>query len=157
MFKRDLKRAYRQIPVDVVDVPLLGYSFEDKLYFYLFLSMGLRSVAYICQRVTNAIRYMCQMMKIAVLNYLDDFAGADTPELASKSFEELGELLTPRGIEVKGESMCPKHKNGFIGVLFDTEDMILSVSPEREFRKFLSWLMYGCRSRLPPYRNYSLW
>ena len=49
LFKRDLKRAYRQIPVDVVDVPLLGYCFEDNFYFILFLSMGLRFAAFICQ------------------------------------------------------------------------------------------------------------
>ena len=66
LFKRDLKRTYRQIPVDVTDVPLLGYAFEDQYYFDLFLSMGLRSAAQICQRVTNAIQYMCHILHIAI-------------------------------------------------------------------------------------------
>ena len=93
IFKRDLKRAYRQIPVDVSDVPLFGYQFEGKFYFDLYLSMGLRSATFICQRGMNAIRYMCQLMQIAFLNYLDDHAGADAPELALKSYEELGNVL----------------------------------------------------------------
>ena len=55
--------------------------------------MGLPSAAYICQRIKNAIRFMCQMLHIAMLNYLDDFAGAKKPKLALKPFQELGNLL----------------------------------------------------------------
>ena len=132
LFKRDLKRAYRQIPVDVSDVPLLGYQFEGKFYFDLYLSMGLRSAAFICQRVTNAIRYMCQLMQIAILNYLDDLAGADAPELALKSYEELGNVLLSCGLEESKEKACPPSTcMTFIGVLFNSEDLTLSVTPER--------------------------
>ena len=132
LFKRDLKRAYRQIPVDLSDVPLLGYCFNGKFYFDKFLSMGLRSAAYICQRVTNSIRFMCQMLCIAIVNYLDDFAGADKPELALKSFQELGNLLVSCGIEESKEKACPPStKMVFIGVLFDTDDLTLSVTAER--------------------------
>ena len=118
--------------MDVVDVPLLGYRFEDNFYFDLFLSMGLRSAAFICPRVTNAIRYMCQMMQIVVLNYLDDFAGAESPELASRSYLELGNILCSCGIEESKEKACPPSiKMTFIGVLLDTEELTLSVTPER--------------------------
>ena len=87
--------------MDPGDVSLLVYNFKDKYYFDKFLSMGLRSAAYICQKVTNAVRFMCTLLSIAVVNYLDDFAGADKPELV------------------------------FIGVYFYTEDFTLSVTPER--------------------------
>ena len=97
-----------------------------------YLSMGLHSAAYICQRVMNAIRFMCQMLHIAILNYLDDFAGAEKPELALKSFQELGNLLVSRGIEESREKACPPStKMAFIGVLFNTDDLILSVTAER--------------------------
>ena len=33
LFKHDLKRAYRQLPVDPFDYLLLGYSWRDKLFF----------------------------------------------------------------------------------------------------------------------------
>ena len=132
LFKRDLKRAYRQIPVDVRDVPFLGYTFENQFYFDLYLSMGLRSAAHICQRVTNAVRYMCQMMQIAILNYLDDLAGADKPELALKAYTELGNLLKSCGLEEsKDKATPPSTEMVFIGVLFNTVDMTLSVTPER--------------------------
>lgn len=43
MFKRDLKRAYREIPIDP------GNMILDRV-----LSMGLRSAAQICQRITSS-------------------------------------------------------------------------------------------------------
>ena len=118
--------------MDLSDVPLLGYLFNGRFYFDKFLSMGLCSAAYICQRVTNSIRFMCQMLCIAIVNYLDDFAGADKPELALKSFQELGNLIVSCGIEESKEKACPAStKMVFIGVLFDTDDLTLSVTAER--------------------------
>ena len=45
LFKRDLKRASRQLPIDPFNYPLLGYSWRDNLYFDVRLPMGLRSSA----------------------------------------------------------------------------------------------------------------
>ena len=42
MFKRDLKRAYRQIPIDPGDIHVLGYKWDNKLYFDTALPMGLK-------------------------------------------------------------------------------------------------------------------
>ena len=92
----------------MVDVPLLGYCFENNFNFDLFLSMDLRSAAFICQRATNAVRYMCQMMQIAVLNYLDDFAGAESPKLASRAYLELDIILSSCGIEESKERPVPR-------------------------------------------------
>ena len=132
LYKRDLKRAYRQIPVDLSDVPLLGYCFEGRYYFDKYLSIGLRSAAYICQRVTHSIRFMCQMLHIAIVNYLDDFAGAEPPDLALKSFQELGNLLVSCGIEESAEKTCPPStKMISIGVLFDTDELTVSVTEEQ--------------------------
>ena len=41
LYKRDLKHAYRQFPVDPLDYPLLGYCWQHSLYFDLVLPMGL--------------------------------------------------------------------------------------------------------------------
>ena len=114
LYKCDMKRAYRQIPLDVADVPLLGYYFEGAFYFDLYLSMGLRSAAFICQRITDAIKYMRQMMQIAVLNYLDDFAGGDTPELALKAYGKLGHVLISCGIEESKDKACPPSTKWFL-------------------------------------------
>ena len=76
LFKRDLKRAYRQLPVDPFDYPLLGYSCVR-------LPMGLRSAAMACQQVTNAVCFMLTRVGCNVLSYLDDFMGSLRREVPS--------------------------------------------------------------------------
>ena len=76
LFKRDLKRAYRQLPVDPFDYPLLGYSCVR-------LPMGLRSAAMACQRVTNEVCFMLTRVGCNVLSYLDDFMGSLRREVPS--------------------------------------------------------------------------
>ena len=49
LFKRDLRCAYRQLPVDPFDYPLLGYLWWDKLFYDVRLPMGRRSAAMACQ------------------------------------------------------------------------------------------------------------
>ena len=41
IFKTDLRRAFRQIPVDPADIPLLGFQVNDLLYFHVVLPFGL--------------------------------------------------------------------------------------------------------------------
>ena len=56
---RDLSRAYKQIiPIDLRDIAFVGYVWTGNIYFDLMLSMGLRSSAHICQRLTNSLAYM---------------------------------------------------------------------------------------------------
>lgn len=82
LYKRDFKCAYRQFPVYPLDYPLLGYCWKHSLYFDLVLPMGLRSAAMACQRITNAVCYICEMEGHHTLSYLDDFIGVATPDIA---------------------------------------------------------------------------
>ena len=75
LFKRDLKRAYRQIFVDPGDIHLLGYKWKGHLYFDRVLTMGLRSEAYICKK-----------NEIEILNYFDDLAGCETVDKSNFAF-----------------------------------------------------------------------
>ena len=77
IFKRDLSRAYRQFFIDLHDVHLVGYKWNEHLYLDRVLSMGLTSAAHICQRVTNAVSYMYRLLGFDIVNYLDDFAGVE--------------------------------------------------------------------------------
>jgi hypothetical protein len=58
LFKRDLSRAYRQIPIDMGDACLVEYAWNGHIFFDKVLSMGLRSAAQVCQRLTNAIAFI---------------------------------------------------------------------------------------------------
>lgn len=114
LFKKDLKRAYRQIPVCPGDIHFIGFSWENCLFVDRVLPMGLRSSAQICQRITTAVCYMYFQMGFSAVNYLDDFGGAEILEHAQKAYECLGELLNSCGLEEsKKKSVEPTNRMTF--------------------------------------------
>jgi hypothetical protein len=132
LFKRDLKRAYRQIFVDPIDIPKLGYRWNGELYFDAGLPMGLRSSAYICQRVTNSVSFIMLQRGYKILNYLDDFGGVETPAKASLAFSTLKEVLDELGLKESTSKACaPTTRMTFLGILFDTLKCTLEVEPKK--------------------------
>ena len=61
LFKKDLKQAYRQIPVDPIDYQYLGYNWRRKCYFNLVLPFNLHSATMACQCSTNAVAYIFKL------------------------------------------------------------------------------------------------
>lgn len=132
LFKRDLRRAYRQFPVDPYDYPLLGYSWNDHYYFDVVLPMGLRTAAMACQRSTNAVSYILSRAGCQVTNYLDDFIGVASITRASQDYEYCGSLLHELGLQESLSKACPPSTvMTCLGVRINTVDMTLSVTPER--------------------------
>ena len=132
LFKKDLKKEFRQICIDPLDYSKVGFKFKGKLYFDSVLSMGLRSSAHICQRVTNAITYMMFKVGVAILNYLDDLAGVETPECVWLAYSLFESMLNRAGfIESSHKSCPPSTKMVFVGILFNTEKMTLEITQER--------------------------
>lgn len=58
VFKKDLSRAYRQIPVDPGDYHLLGLQADGNFYFHTVFPFGLRSATLACQRITQSVVYI---------------------------------------------------------------------------------------------------
>ena len=83
MFKIDLSRYFRQIPLDPGDYSLIGYVINGQLYFDKVLPMGMRSAPYIAQRITNAIAYFHTQLQFFLLNYVDDFVGTEIKDKIS--------------------------------------------------------------------------
>ena len=69
LYKRDLRKAYRQFPVDPKDYPFLGYTLGH-FCFDTVLTMGLRSAAMACQRSTSAVAWIASQQDRLVFNYL---------------------------------------------------------------------------------------
>ena len=93
MFKIDLSRYFRQLPLDPGDYSLIGYIINGKIYFDKVLPMGMRSAPYIAQRVTNAIAHVHRQLEFFLLNYVDDFVGAELKEEIWKAYTALSKLL----------------------------------------------------------------
>ena len=94
--------------------------------------MGLRSAAMACQRITNAVCYICEREGHHTLSYLDDFIGVATPDIAWQAYDYCGHLLAELGLEESLSKACPPATiQTCLGVQFDTVQMTLSVTPTR--------------------------
>ena len=132
LYKRDLRKAYRQFPVDPGDYHLLGFAWQGVYYFDTVLAMGLRSAAMACQRSTSAAAWVLRQRGHTMFNYLDDFIGVSPPSLASSRFQALGQLLTDLGLEESPTKACPPSTTmTCLGVELNTVALTMSVAPER--------------------------
>ena len=144
VFKKDLKRAYRQIPVDPNDYHLLGMCIDGQFYFHTFMPFGLRSATLACQRTTKAVSYILNEEGILVDVYIDDFHGADTQELAAHSFDRMTQLFLELGLQSSPDKDTPPtHEMTCLGVRVNTLNKTLTVPDFRleELQDLLSsWL-----------------
>ena len=144
LFKLDLSRAYRQIPVDPLDYRLLGFSVHKLLYFHTCLVFGQRSAVLACQRTTKGAIFAFEKMGYTADVYIDDFFGADTPELAYIAFVVLKTLLAELGLQMADDKeVSPSTTMLCLGIIFDTIAMTVSVPDFRmaELKDILNqWL-----------------
>ena len=132
LYKCDLRKAYRQIKICPSQYHLVSYVWKKHIFCDTVLSMGTKSSAYCCQRVTNAISFIMFQIGIYILNYLDDLASAETAENAYFSFNTLRTILRKCGIEEAQNKAClPSTNMFFVGILFNTVKMTIEVTPER--------------------------
>ena len=130
LFKKDLKRAHRQIPVDTRDYNLLGYHWNDFLYFDLVLPFGLRSATLACQRTINAIAHIFySVYHHQCVNYIDDFGDVESSHNdVFEAFQDLETLFNRLGLESSPEQDCPPFtRMVFLGLIYDTVSMTLEV------------------------------
>lgn len=128
IFKTDLQRAYRQLPVDPKDYRYLGFQFDNNFYFDLRCPFGLRSSAMICQRTTKAVVYIYSAEGFSADVYLDDFFGAEVSCYASTAYDRLLHLLSELGLNTSVEkNVAPTTEMLCLGVQVNTKDMTLTV------------------------------
>ena len=132
MFKIDLSRYFRQLPLDPGDYSLIGYMIEGRFYFDKVLPMGMRSAPYIAQRVTNAITYIHQQLGYFLLNYVDDFVGAELRNMVWAAYRALTTLLENLRVDTSKEKIVPPTTRlEFLGIMFDSESMTMQISQQK--------------------------
>ena len=87
MWKHDVSQCFRQFGLDPADYRLFGYIWEGLWYFDKVLAMGHQIAPYICQRVTDAVRFIHCKIGLFLLNYVDNFLGAESRDLAQLAYD----------------------------------------------------------------------
>ena len=144
IFIRDLRRAYRQLWACPGSVHLLGFSYDNFIFFDVALSMGSKSSAYCCQRFSDCITFIFKSQGYEDVNYLDDLGGAEEENKADEAFQCLGHILQRIGVEEsKNKATPPSFIAVFLGILINTITMTLEITSERrdEIKAILTdWL-----------------
>ena len=153
MWKRDLKRFFLQLPLDPVEYSKVAVVWRGLFFLFVCLAFGLRHSGLNGQRVSDAVSWILRnlgletiMQKLFnVCNYVDDFGGVEaTEDRAKAAFEALAILLDDLGLqESKKKAVPPTTSITFLGVMFDSQRMEMSVPPDKiteiktEIRKWL--------------------
>ena len=99
MYRKDLLGAFLQIPWDPMDAGLFGFSYEGMIFYFRMLVMGHRISPYLCQRITNSITYIHQSNGFFLLNYIDDFMGAEHEDKVERAYAALTQMLVDIGAQ----------------------------------------------------------
>ena len=145
IYRKDLLGAFLQIPWDPADAELFGCVWDNMIFFFRMLVMGHRISPYICQCKTDCITFIHWKNGYFLLNYIDDFVGAEHPDKALEAYTQLGELLEDIGAaESPDKSVPPSPVCDFLGVLFNSITGTMEVEPERlcEIRQEVSTMQH---------------
>lgn len=114
MMKRDLKSAFRHVPIDPCDYWLLLFEWQGKFYVDMFLPFGLRTAPRIFNLFAEALHWIFETLhEWNVTHYLDDFLFVFPPgtdlSLYSPQFDQ---VLSSFGLSKAAE----KDSNGCVVV-----------------------------------------
>ena len=132
VFKIDLQRAYKQVFICPGDFYLMSFTFQEMVYTDCTLSMGSRSSAKCCQRVSDMVVFIYINDGFFAINYLDDFGGADTEQRAWIAYQHLKNVLLNCGLQEALDKSCPPTTcMTFLGIEVNTITLTLSIPADK--------------------------
>ena len=131
IFKVDISRAFRHVPIDPGDLDLLGLHW-GQYYINFSLPFGLKHGSSIFQRLSDAVRYIMKQEGHQIWNYIDDFLCVALPSKIQHSFARLQNLLQELGLTISQRKLvAPSTKVVCLGILVNTEDCSVSIPEEK--------------------------
>lgn len=133
LWKADLACAYRQLRVDPIDTPLLGFGVDSCTYIDLCPSFGCRSSSGACQRVSAAVSYIMARKGFQILAFLDDFAGCEySHDRATEAYTTFVDLAAALGLQLAHDKcQAPSTRMQWLGYDVNTIDMSTAIPQDR--------------------------
>ena len=141
MFKRDMKDAFRNIPLAPSIYWLFGFSWLGRFYTETCLPFGLRTAPFIFNLFAEALHWLLEsyIRITALVHYLDDFAwvipaGEATPSNLEYNRSGYKELINILGIEDAPNKDEEGTSIKFLGLLVDSSSMTASLPEDKLFK-----------------------
>lgn len=135
MGKIDIEAAYRCIPVSPLDWPLMGLKWKGGMYYDIVMQFGLSSATAIFEWYSSAAEHIAKRsFNIEHMHhYVDDFLiFAKTKEECDMFMKLVVKLFNSLGLPVALDKLeGPLLAMAFLGIIFDSQLMMLRLSEER--------------------------
>ena len=136
LMKRDLKSAFRHIPINPCDHWLLLFEWQGKFYVDMFLPFGLRTAPRIFNFFAEALHWVFETLnEWNVTHYLDDFLfvfppSTDTSPVSTEFDRILAKFGFSKATEKDSDGCVVVH----LGFEFDTNKMQVTLPPNKRQR-----------------------
>ena len=146
LYSADVARAYRQLPLDPGDWPLVCFTFKRTYYTDISLHFGLRWAVAHCQDVTSLITRDLNSQGVTILSYIDDFRGIAIDQATAVTHFNLRSLLAKLGLrEMEHKASPPAQAMMWLGLQFNTVAMTVSL-PQNKLAE-IQLLVHHCASK----------
>ena len=131
IFKVDISRAFRHVPIDPGDLNLLGL-YWDGYFLDQFLPFGFKHGSSIFQRLSDGVRFIMNQEGHQVWNYIDDSLCVSLPSKISKIYTRLQELLLELGLTISSKKLVPPSTEvTCLGIVVNILDLTVSIPTDK--------------------------
>jgi len=136
MMKRDLKSAFRHIPVSQLDHWLLIFEWEGQFYVDMFLPFGLRTAPRVFNLFSEALHWIfTTLYHWDVTHYLDDFLAVFPPNADILTHSQVFDsILATVGLTKAPEKDSEGTTVSYLGFEFDSMNMEVRLPPNKRLR-----------------------
>ena len=155
LIKRDLKSAFRFVPVSPYDRWLLLYEWEGRFYVELFLPFGLRTAPIIFNLFSEAIHWIMELKGWNLSHYIDDFLVVLSQRHKSslnKAIAEFSDTCETMGFAIEPKKNQEGTVVDFLGLEIDTMAMEARLPPDKHRRALEMVTMMVEKRSIPSYQ-----
>ena len=132
--KRDLKDAFRHIPVAISDQWLLGFHCDGQYWMERYLPFGLRTAPFLFDLFAKALNWILIAILAwsVVLHYLDDFFAILSPHANANAYaDQFDQVCIELGLTVNHSKDAMGTIADFLGIEFDSILMQARLPPDK--------------------------
>ena len=143
MYKIDLSRAFRQLPIDPYDYNFLCLKWKGEYYSDQFCPFGHRFGSLSCSRLSDFFRYLMWKDHV-IFNYVDDLIGIGPDSSVHKAYQKLLKILQDLNFPISDKKLVePTTVCNCLGMILNTEKFTMSVPKDK-----LTEIIQKCRNTM---------
>ena len=133
LWSADLARAYRQLRVCPLSVPLLGIPLDNQYFLDISLTFWCRTSALACACTTRAVVWLLRKEGYFSICYLNDFVMLElTKQKAETAYARFLDLAAKLGLDLAPTKCSPPTAElVWLGYRIDTKTMTVFLPPEK--------------------------